>query len=104
MQSSATTVEQYLSELPADRREAMNWSLITYQVPLEAYPDTYNGKLLMYTALASQKNDMTVYLIGIYIEKRSIESLKKHIVQQVRNMMLENRVYVSKSWTIFLCS
>ena len=83
MQSSVTTVEQYLSELPADRREAMNWSLITYQVPLETYPDTYNGKLLMYAALASQK---------------------KHIVQQVRNMMLENRVYVSKSWTIFLCS
>ena len=67
MRSSASTVEQYLSELPDDRREAietvrevilknlpegyeevMNWGMITYQVPLETYPDTYNKKPLMY--------------------------------------------------------
>jgi hypothetical protein len=72
MRSDATTVENYLSDLPADRRgaieavrqaildnlppgyeEVMNWGMITYQVPLETYPDTYNGKPLMYAALAS---------------------------------------------------
>ena len=72
MRSDATTVDQYLSELADDRREAigvvrqtilenlsegyeevMNWGMITYQVPLETYPDTYNGKPLMYAALAS---------------------------------------------------
>jgi uncharacterized protein YdhG (YjbR/CyaY superfamily) len=90
MESGASTVDQYLSELPADRREAiqavrevilknlpegyeevMNWGMITYQVPLETYPDTYNGKPLMYAALASQKNYMTLYLIGIYMDDQA---------------------------------
>ena len=85
MRSEAFSVAQYLSELPDDRREAigavrhtivenlsagyeevMNWGMITYQVPLATCPDTYNGKPLMYAALASQKNHMAVYLTGIY--------------------------------------
>ena len=88
MRSDATSVAQYLSELPVDRREAieavrqiilenlpsgyeevMNWGMITYQVPLETYPNTYNGKPLMYAALASQKNHMSLYLTGIYIDE-----------------------------------
>jgi uncharacterized protein YdhG (YjbR/CyaY superfamily) len=87
MRSNASTVDQYLSELPTDRRaaletvrqtilenlpqgyeEVMNWGMITYQVPLEIYPDTYNGKPLMYAALAAQKNHMAVYLTGIYMD------------------------------------
>ena len=87
MRSSASTVEQYLAELPDDRREAietvrevilknlpegyeevMNWGMITYQVPLETYPDTYNRKPLMYAALASQKRHTAVYLTGIYMD------------------------------------
>lgn len=83
--SNATTVEDYLAELPADRFdaitevrdailtnlpeglvEAMNWGMITYEVPLETFPDTYNKKPLMYAALASQKNHMAVYLSSIY--------------------------------------
>lgn len=85
MQSKAKTVAEYLAELPEERRtaietvretilanlpegyeEAMNWGMITYQVPLERYPDTYNKQPLMYAALASQKNHMAVYLTGIY--------------------------------------
>jgi len=85
MRSEATTVDEYLAELPDDRREAiqtvreailanlpdgyeeaMNWGMITYQVPLDAYPDTYNGRPLMYAALASQKNHMAVYLTSVY--------------------------------------
>jgi hypothetical protein len=90
MRSSASTVAQYLSELPAERREAietvrgvildnlspgyeevMNWGMITYQVPFEICPDTYNGKPLMYAALASQKNHMAVYLMGIYLDEEA---------------------------------
>ncbi|UCF65594.1 MAG: DUF1801 domain-containing protein, partial [bacterium] len=91
MQSAAKTVEQYISELPQERKKAikavrqtildnlpqgyqetMNWGMISYEVPLETYPDTYNKKPLMYAALASQKNHMAIYLSGIYIndEKR----------------------------------
>jgi hypothetical protein len=44
----------------------MNWGMIAYEVPLTTFPDTYNGKPLMYAALASQKNHMAVYLSGIY--------------------------------------
>ena len=85
MRSEARTVREYLAALPADRRKAiaavrkvirenlpdgyeevMNWGMITYQVPLATYPDTYNGQPLMYAALASQKNHMAVYLTGIY--------------------------------------
>jgi hypothetical protein len=87
MRSAADSVAEYLSELPEDRRvaletvrqlilknlptgyeEVMNWGMITYQVPLSVYPDTYNKEPLMYAALASQKNHMAVYLIGIYID------------------------------------
>ncbi|MDJ0497873.1 MAG: DUF1801 domain-containing protein [Acidimicrobiia bacterium] len=93
MRSSATTVDQYLSELPDDRlqaieavrdvilenlpdgfEEAMNWGMITYQVPLQRYPDTYNKQPLMMAALASQKNHMAVYLTGVYADPESRKS------------------------------
>ncbi len=44
----------------------MNWGMISYEIPLKTYPDTYNGKPLMYAALASQKNYMSLYLTAIY--------------------------------------
>lgn len=85
MRSEAQTVDEYLAGLPDDRRiametvrdtilanlpagfeEVMNWGMITYQVPIETFPDTYNGKPLMYAALASQKNHMAVYLTSVY--------------------------------------
>jgi uncharacterized protein YdhG (YjbR/CyaY superfamily) len=88
VRSDADTVEQYLAELPDDRRDAietvrdvivenlpegyteeMNFGMITYSVPLATYPDTYNGQPLMYAALASQKNHMAVYLSGVYADE-----------------------------------
>jgi uncharacterized protein YdhG (YjbR/CyaY superfamily) len=90
MRSEAVTVDEYLAELPAERRaaiarvrdeivtnlpagyeEVMNWGMITYQVPLTTYPDTYNGKPLMYAALASQKNHMAVYLTAVYADEET---------------------------------
>jgi Domain of unknown function (DU1801) len=84
-QSDATTVDAYLSELPADRRAAINAvravvlerlpqgfvegmqsGMIGYYVPLERYPDTYNGRPLAIAALANQKRYMSLYLMGIY--------------------------------------
>lgn len=62
----AAVREVILSNLPAGYEEAMNWGMITYQVPLSTHPDTYNGQPLMYAALASQKRHMAVYLMGIY--------------------------------------
>jgi len=83
--SAARTVDEYLHELPPERRavvstvrdvilknlpkgyqETMDWGLISYQIPLERYPNTYNGKPFMYAALAAQKNYYAVYLISMY--------------------------------------
>jgi hypothetical protein len=83
--SSASTVQDYLSELPEDRRsaltrvrtvirkhlprgfeETMQYGMISYIVPLSRYPNTYNGQALTVAALGSQKNHMAVYLMGVY--------------------------------------
>ena len=88
--SMAGSVEDYLEELPRERREAlqevrkvvldnlpagyvetMNWGVITYEIPLERYPDTYNKRPLMYAALASQKHHMSLYLMCVYSHKES---------------------------------
>ena len=93
MRSDATSVTEYLATLPPDRRDAirevrgevlanlpdgytetMNWGMISYEVPLDRYPDTYNGKPLMYAALASQKNHMAVYLSGVYADDERREA------------------------------
>jgi uncharacterized protein YdhG (YjbR/CyaY superfamily) len=93
MRSEAETVEEYLASLPPGRREAieavrreilanlpdgyeeaMDFGMITYAVPLAIHPDTYNGKPLMYAALANQKNHMAVYLIAVYAREESREA------------------------------
>ena len=95
MQSDAKTVEEFLASLPEDRRtalqavretilenlpdgydEVMNWGMITYEVPLETCPDTYNGKPLLYAALGSQKKHMAVYLTGIYMDEGTREEFE----------------------------
>jgi len=35
--------EVILEKLPEGIEEAMNWGMITYQVPLEVHPVAYNG-------------------------------------------------------------
>ncbi len=86
VRSEAETVDQYLAELEDDRRElveavrevvlanlpegyeeAMGWGMISYEIPLlSRYPETYNGRPLAYAALASQKNYVSLYLMGVY--------------------------------------
>lgn len=87
MQSKAKTVAAYLAELPPDRREAvaavrrvilanldrdyeegMSYGMIGYYVPHRIYPPGYhcNPDLgLPFASLASQKNYMAVYLMGV---------------------------------------
>jgi len=92
--SKAKTVEEYLMELPANRRatvtavrdviianlpdgyvETMNWGMICYEVPLSRYHDTYNGKPLMYAALAAQKHHYAVYLTTVYQNQEKYKQL-----------------------------
>lgn len=91
MQSKATTPEQYLSELPEDRKEAMlrlrnaikenlpqgfeevlSYGMLGYVVPHSIYPSGYHcdPKLpLPFINLASQKNFIALYHMGIYANK-----------------------------------
>ncbi|MDQ1250017.1 MAG: hypothetical protein QG597_4394 [Actinomycetota bacterium] len=85
MHSDATTVEEYLQTIPPERgeqlrqvldeirphlpeglSEEMSYGMITWVVPLEREPDTYNGRPLTYAALASQKQYMSLYLMTVY--------------------------------------
>ncbi len=88
MQSKATTVAQYLKELPADRREAieavrkvilknmdpgfqecMQYGMIGFSVPHSIYAEGYHcdpRQPLPFAALASQKNYMSLYFNAAY--------------------------------------
>lgn len=85
MGSAAATVEEYLAELPDERREVvervrqlvldnlpdgieetMNFGMIAYEIPLERYPETYNKQPLMYAALAANKNNFSLHLHSVY--------------------------------------
>ena len=84
------TPEEYIASLPEDRakqiaqmrelilrhlpdgyKEQMDFGMISYVIPLETYPETYNGHPLMYAALASQKRHMSLYLMNLYSSEES---------------------------------
>ena len=66
-----------LEHLPGGYAETMNWGMISYEVPLERYPDTYNGKPLAYAGLAAQKNHYALYLVGANSDPKQVEYLQK---------------------------
>ena len=90
VQSKAKSVSQYLKELPEDRRiaisrirevilqsvdggieEIMSYGMIGYHVPLRVYPAGYHCNPAMplpYVSLASQKNHMAIYMMGLYMD------------------------------------
>ena len=95
VESDATTVEEYLGSLEADRRatigavrdvivanlptgfvEEMAWGMISYDIPLERFPNTYNGKPLQYAALASQKRYCSLYLNTVYADPTRLDQFE----------------------------
>ncbi len=88
MQSKASTVADYLSGLAPDRRapieavrnairanldqgyeEGMQYGMVGYYVPHRLFPAGYHcdpKQPLPFVALASQKNYMSLYLMGVY--------------------------------------
>jgi len=98
MRSEQTSVAAYIKSLPPERAavikevralvnknlpagyvEVMRWGMITWEVPLTRYPDTYNGQPLMYAALAAQKNYFSLYLMGPYCNSDDRATLAKVI-------------------------
>jgi uncharacterized protein YdhG (YjbR/CyaY superfamily) len=89
MQSKAVTVAEYLGSLPPDRREAveavravilknlgkdfaegMSYGMMGYYIPHSVFPAGYHcdpKQPLPYAGIASQKQGISVYLMGLYI-------------------------------------
>ena len=95
MQSKATTVDQYLAEIPADRQDAMTklrkvilknlpkgfkegmgYGMIGYHVPHSIYPKGYHCDIkqsLPFACLASQKNAISFYHMGVYADPKLLK-------------------------------
>jgi hypothetical protein len=91
MISQAETPEQYIRELPKDRKpvmeklravilenlppgfeETMSYGMIGYVVPHSVYPDGYHADPalpLPFINIASQKNHIAVYHMGLYSDE-----------------------------------
>lgn len=91
MQSKATTPQQYINELPEDRKEpvsklrqqildnlpkgiveTMNYGMLGYVIPHSVYPNGYHcdpKSPLPFMNLASQKNFIAVYSMVLYSKK-----------------------------------
>jgi uncharacterized protein YdhG (YjbR/CyaY superfamily) len=99
MQSQATSIAEYIKELPADRRDAItklrkvikknlpegfkeviSYGMIGYVVPHQLYPKGYHvdpSAPLPFINLASQKNNIALYHMGIYGDKKLLEWFTK---------------------------
>lgn len=95
MQSKATTVAAYLAELPEDRqkaiaklrtvikknlpkgfKEVIGYGMMGYSVPHSLYPAGYHCNPkdpLPFLGLASQKNFIAVYHMGIYADPKLLK-------------------------------
>lgn len=95
MQSTAKTPQEYIDSLPEDRKLAMEklrtitaanlpagfketigYGMLCYVVPHSTYPNGYHcdPKLpLPFLSIASQKNFIAVYHMGIYMDKNLLD-------------------------------
>ncbi len=95
MQSKATTVDEYIEQLPDERKaamkklraiikkhlpkgfqECMGYGMMGYVVPHSKYPAGYHCNPkdpLPFLALASQKNFIALYHMGIYSDPKLLK-------------------------------
>ncbi|MEA5105770.1 MAG: DUF1801 domain-containing protein [Sphaerochaeta associata] len=64
-----------LSHLPSGFVETINWGMLSYEVPLSMYPNTYNKKPLSYIGLAVQKRYYSLYLMPAYMDQNVYQTL-----------------------------
>lgn len=109
MISKALTPEQYIKELPDDRRDAvkklrdivkknlpkgftegMGYGMMGYSVPHTIYPAGYHcnpEQPLPFVSIASQKNFIALYHMGVYaipeLHKWFIAEYPKHIKKKI---------------------
>lgn len=95
MRSEAKTVDEYIESLPADRKaamaelrkvikknlpkgfqEGMGYGMMGYSVPHSKYPNGYHcdpKQPLPFMGLASQKNFIAVYHMGVYADPKLLK-------------------------------
>ena len=105
MQSKASTPDQYFEQLPEDRQKAMNelrkvikkylpkgftegmgYGMVGYVVPHSLYPAGYHcdPKLpLPFMSLASQKNFIALYHMGLYANPKLLKWFTDEYAKQV---------------------
>ena len=92
MKIEANTIQEYISQLPEDRKEGienlrkiisenlpkgfeeqMSYGMIGFVVPKSIYPKGYHCSLelpLPFLNIASQKNSINIYHMGIYADEK----------------------------------
>lgn len=104
MQISSTSIEDYISKIPEERQEifkkifdtisenlpkgfkqGISYGMVGWNVPLETYPAGYHcspGSPLPFIGLASQKNFIALYHMGMYAKPELldwfVEEFPKH--------------------------
>jgi hypothetical protein len=95
MAAKPTTAKQYLESLPDDRRktveamrkvilkhlprgyeESVGYGVLSYGIPLDVFPDTYNKQPLAIVCLAAQKNYNSLYLMAAYGDAKQRKTLE----------------------------
>jgi hypothetical protein len=106
MKSGVSTVEQYCHSLPSERQEVieklrkvilknlpkgfleeMNYGMIGYVVPHSLYPDGYHcdpSLPLPFMNIASQKNFIAVYHMGIYADSKLLKWFTEAYAKEVK--------------------
>jgi len=95
MQIFVDTVEEYISQIPEERRDAfrklletvdanipkgfqqtMQYGMVTWVVPMETYPAGYHcakDTPLPFLSMASQKSFIAFYNMGIYADQKILD-------------------------------
>lgn len=103
--AAGKSVDEYLEELPEDRREVVESvrklirknlpkgyeegvgsGMLSYHIPIEQYPHTYNKQPLGYLALAAQKNYFALYLMGAYSDPAQRKALEEAFAKAGKKM------------------
>lgn len=109
MQSKAQTPDEYVATLPADRQQAigelrkvikknlpkgfkeeMSYGMLGYVVPHSLYPNGYHcdPKLpLPFLGMASQKNFIAVYHMGIYSDPKLLDWFVKEFPKHSKSKL-----------------
>jgi hypothetical protein len=104
MQSAALSPKEYMNELPEDRKapmtelrktilknlpegfsESIGYGMLCYSVPHSIYPAGYHcdpKQPLPFISLASQKNFIALYHMGIYANPKLLEWFQKEYARQ----------------------